>query len=166
MPCRDRPGRSSDALPASCRRRRWATSHRWRCSCPPWSRLAASFELDQRPPAPEAGRPLVPPVQAVLAEAPAQPHLAPADEGGEVDESGRDVAEDDAAVVEPGDVRLHLIDEAAHPELDATDLGGRVADGSARSVGLPRRGFDRRPALDQLVAEADELVALVGEATD
>src|SRR4051794_7125717 len=164
MPCRDRPGRSSDALPASCRRRRWATSHRW-CPNDQSSRFAASFELDERPPAPEARRELVPPVQAVLAEAPAQPDLAPADEGREVDEARRDVAEHDAAVVEPGDVRLHLIDQSTHPELDATDLGVRVADGSAGPVRLARCGLDRGPALDQLVAQADELVALIGETT-
>ena len=60
---------------------------------------------------------------AILAQPPAEPRLLPAHEGGEVEEPRGNVAEDDAALVQPGDVGLHLVDEAAHPQAQASELG-------------------------------------------
>jgi beta-N-acetylhexosaminidase len=123
-----------------------------------------SGELRQRSPAGDTGREIVPPRDVVLAQAPAEPDLAPGDERREVDEAGLDVAKGHAPGVEPFDRGLHLVDHGLDPRGEDTArcraartgrVGQRVVDeGSTRSLG--HLGQARSV---QAVPEADELVA-------
>ena len=100
-----------------------------------------------------------------LAEPPAQPDLPTADEGGKVDQAGLDLAEGDAQLVDPCDARLHLVDDALHPEAQAPralGAGRCVVLGRVGWHGSGGRGLERRLS-GELVAELDELGALVAE---
>jgi hypothetical protein len=64
----------------------------------------------------------VPERHVFLAQLPAQPDLAAAGEGREVDQPALDVAERDAEAVDARDRRGHLVDDPLHPEADPLGL--------------------------------------------
>ena len=112
---------------------------------------------------------VVPEVDLVLAELPAEPYLAPVDQGWEVRQALLDVAQLHAPPVQAGDRGLHLVDDGPDPGVE--DAGG-IGRGRAR---LGARGFteclvDERASLgrrlgvpacrDQAIPQRDQLEAL------
>src|SRR5207247_1983468 len=88
-------------------------------------RRPRSRQLAQRTAPREAIGQLVPPVHALLAEAPAQADLAARDQRGKVDQAGLDVAQGDRKLLEASNRRLHLVDDALHPQPQAGLVGDR-----------------------------------------
>ena len=120
-------------------------------------------EVDERLAPGEPRAQLVPPRDVVLAKPPAQAHLAPIDERRKVDEARLDLAQRDAQRIDAGDTGLHLVDDALHPKADQPKLvvgGGVVRIGRAFHH-ASATGFDSLLALEDLVAEPDQLSPLV-----
>src|SRR5437773_2322117 len=72
---------------------------------------------------------LMPELDVTFAQAPAQPDLTARCQGREVDQTRLDLAQGHAQLVDPGDARLHPVDDPLHPEPQDPDLGitgGRV----------------------------------------
>src|SRR5262249_37893505 len=124
---------------------------------------ARSRELRQRPAAGEPVRELVPELDVALAQAPAEPDLTAARQRREVDQAGLDLAQGDPQLVDPDDTRLHPVDHALHPETEDADVG--VGAGLRGSVAAALRAGIRGVVggRDHLVAEPDELGALVAQ---
>ena len=104
--------------------------------------------------------------QKPIAASPARQHShtwRPETSAGKSTSAGPDVAEHDVALVEPGDVGLHLVHDPAHPELEAPELrvGVGVLVGRRR---LDHLAQDRALAVAVRVAHAHELVPLLAEA--
>ncbi len=97
-------------------------------------------------------------------ESPAQPDLPSAHQGRKVDEPGGDVPQDDPALVEPCDIGLHLVHEAAHPEAQAAELR-IVASGIALCDGILGHQILDQGALTIAVGipQPNELGTLVAE---
>ena len=89
-----------------------------------------------------------------LAEPPAQPDRAAAEERREVDQPRRDVAQRDVHLDQAGHAGLHLVDQALHPEAQQADLLG----GARRRCLVVGRGGG-----DHAVAERDQLLPLVAQ---
>jgi hypothetical protein len=106
----------------------------------------------------------VPETHRALARPPAQPDLTTGDEGREVHESRPDVAQDDLPLVEPGDVRLHLVHDPPHPEAQPPELRVGVGVVALRRLG-DHVAQDDALAVAIGITEADELVALLAQAS-
>ena len=96
----------------------------------------------------------MPPVDGGLAASPAQPDLAAGRERREVDQSGFDVAEREAELVDAGHTGRHLVDQPLHPEAQRPQL--LVAERLDVAAG-PRAAGKR------VIAQANQVGALFGE---